>query len=605
MNASPTPDATTTTTTTTRSAWHWLLFPLRLVRWVLRLVWRIISWPFRTYREHISAQLVASHTLVVILTVLLVELVIIGFVAAVIAWVDHGDVTTDYSLGYDSQVMADTIMISPSRNLLIDPDSATTADIAEMNRLLEDIQRGNRLPFATIERGSQPDGAFVSPTLSLGLIDLVVVFDREGRVVASSDPVTTPTGTSVNALPVDIARGVTARVLELNGQPTAYGNAYVLDASERRTVAASPLRDTNGDVVGVVLLQTPRMLLEGVESWNDVAVIISAGGLFVIVVATIPALLVSLPVGIWRGRRMARRVNALATAAEQVAAGDLTRRVAERGSDEISALGRDFNRMAARLDESDRSRRAFVANVSHELRTPVAIIQGNLERLLHAQHEHDGTLDPPAAPSTQVHAQEQAHAEVPDDALAHTLQMLHNETQTLSRLIDDLFTIARIEEAQLVLHLRTLDVRSVVQHAVDGIRDVAWDQRRVTVQSVIQPGLPAIRADETRVRQILGNLLYNALRHTPEGGIVVIDATPLPDVIEISVADTGVGIPAAELERVFERFHQVEREGRHADNSGLGLAIVRQLVEVMGGSISAESTTGVGSVFRVRLPRVG
>jgi two-component system phosphate regulon sensor histidine kinase PhoR len=235
--------------------------------------------------------------------------------------------------------------------------------------------------------------------------------------------------------------------------------------------------------------------------------------------------------------------------------------------------------MVDRLQETDQARKSFVANVSHELRTPVAIIQGNLERMI-----------------SEADVVGESHEQ------RRTLDMLHRETLTLSRLIDDLFTMARIEETTLPLETATIHVNEIAADVVDGIRSVAWEQQRVSVESLVSPDLPPVTADRTRLRQILGNLLYNALRHTPEGGLIVVGAERDDEMLAITVSDTGVGISADELERVFDRFYQVEREGRHASGSGLGLSIVKQLVEAQGGTISAESIAGQGTTFRFTLP---
>jgi signal transduction histidine kinase len=180
--------------------------------------------------------------------------------------------------------------------------------------------------------------------------------------------------------------------------------------------------------------------------------------------------------------------------------------------------------------------------------------------------------------------------------------VIHQETTTLSRLIDDLFTLARIEETALPLEALPLQVAEVAGQAVESIRAVAWEQRKVAVESLVGEGLPAVVADRTRLRQILTNLLYNALRYTPEGGMIVVDASLCAEMVEISVSDTGIGIPPEELERVFDRFHRVERGGRHDGGSGLGLHIVRQLVVAQGGAIVVTSESDQGTMFRFTLP---
>jgi signal transduction histidine kinase len=132
--------------------------------------------------------------------------------------------------------------------------------------------------------------------------------------------------------------------------------------------------------------------------------------------------------------------------------------------------------------------------------------------------------------------------------------------------------------------------------------DLAWSQRKVRVESLVSADLSFVLADRTRVRQIINNLLYNSLRHTPEGGVIVVQGRQLPDFIELSISDTGMGISEAELHSVFDRFYQAERSQRDQEGSGLGLNIVRQLVEAHGGKISVESVVGQGTTFRFTLP---
>ncbi|MDP9365533.1 MAG: HAMP domain-containing protein, partial [Chloroflexota bacterium] len=188
----------------------------------------------------------------------------------------------------------------------------------------------------------------------------------------------------------------------------------------------------------------------------------------------------------------------------------LDQRVDAAGADEVGRLGERFNLMTERLAAADRSRKAFVANVSHELRTPVAIIQGHAERLLVREAV-------PAGGNGRARAT--ASPAAPDEpTTAAALAVIHQETVTLSRLIDDLFTLARLEEATLPVEPAPVCLDEVATEAVDGLRALAWDQRKVTIRSMVQSAVPRALADRTRVRQILNNLLHNALRHTPEGG---------------------------------------------------------------------------------------
>jgi two-component system, OmpR family, sensor histidine kinase BaeS len=184
-----------------------------------------------------------------------------------------------------------------------------------------------------------------------------------------------------------------------------------------------------------------------------------------------------------------------------IARGDLNQRVEVKGEDEISQLATCFNVVIERLDQADRARKAFIANVSHELRTPLAIIQGNVERLLERE--------PPPA---EVGSANPAPITGDSDPDRLALELIQRETTTLNRLIGDLFTLARLEEATLPLQPVPLRLDEVVGQAVESLRAAAWDQRRVTVQSLVQADKPPVLADRTRLGQILNNL---ALQRPP------------------------------------------------------------------------------------------
>jgi signal transduction histidine kinase len=277
---------------------------------------------------------------------------------------------------------------------------------------------------------------------------------------------------------------------------------------------------------------------------------------------------------------MSRRLQRLAGAAEAMAAGNLRTRVRVTRKDEIGRLAESFNDMAAQIDQNDRARRAFISNVSHELRTPVSIIQGTTERLL-------------------------SHTESPFSETGRGLNVIHHEGQMLIRLVEDLFTIARLEEHNLRLVRSPLDVASVANEVVEGVRDLAWTQQKVSVETLVSPDLPQVSADRDRVRQIINNLVYNALRHTPEGGLVIIQARERGEFVEIEVSDTGVGIDPEKLQTIFGRYYQTEQARRSGEGSGLGLAIVEQLVKAHGGEITVSSKVGQGTTFLFTLPQTG
>ena len=267
-------------------------------------------------------------------------------------------------------------------------------------------------------------------------------------------------------------------------------------------------------------------------------------------------------------------------AADAVAEGDLSARVPEYGPGEFRRLARSFNRMAGELARADEQRRNLTADVAHELRTPLHIIQGNLEGVL------DGIYEP-----TSEH-------------ITATL----DETRLLARLVSDLRTLSLAEAGQLPLVREQVDVAELlgdVQTSFSGQAEAA--DVDLKIQSV--PSLQ-ISADIGRLNQVLGNLVANALRHTPAGGKITLRAEVPPDGpdgVQIIVQDTGGGISAEQLPYIFDRFWRGDQARTHSGGTGggLGLAITRQLVRAHGGSIRVESEEGVGTTFTILLPADG
>jgi len=271
-------------------------------------------------------------------------------------------------------------------------------------------------------------------------------------------------------------------------------------------------------------------------------------------------------------RRVTAPVGAVMEAAGRVAEGEYGTRVAEGGPPEVRALARAFNQMAARLETSDRQRRNLLAEVTHELRTPLAVIQGNLEGLL------DG-----------VYPRDDAH-----------LGPILEETRLLSRLIDDLRTLALTEAGSLPLQKEATDVGDLVTDAAASFRAQA-EEAGVTL-SVDADDLPTMELDPTRIREVIENLIANALRYTPAGGTIRLTAArpgaEAKQRVRITVADSGAGIVPEELPHIFDRFYK----SRDSRGSGLGLTIAKNLVEAHGGEITAQSAPGQGTIIRVTLP---
>ncbi|GIF70334.1 two-component sensor histidine kinase [Asanoa ishikariensis] len=279
-------------------------------------------------------------------------------------------------------------------------------------------------------------------------------------------------------------------------------------------------------------------------------------------------LLVTVVVTVLAGIRLTRPLHALTAAAQRMRDGDGAARVRVTGRDEIARLAEAFNDMAERRTRLEQLRRAMVGDVAHEMRTPVSNIRGWLEAA------EDGVV-------------------VADRRL---LGSLLEEAILLQHVIDDLQDLAQADAGALRLHAEHV-------YLADLLAQVAATHPGVLLRV---DGDPELFADPVRLRQIVGNLVANAVRHTPPGGSVTVSAQVAGSEVVIAVADTGTGISAEDLPRVFERFWRAEKSrSRRSGGSGLGLAIVRKLVEAHGGTVTATSVVGQGSTFTVRLPGQG
>ena len=314
------------------------------------------------------------------------------------------------------------------------------------------------------------------------------------------------------------------------------------------------------------------ILLAGVAAllvWAFATLFGTGGGTIVAGLVVLLALLV-VGRGIVRGvRGSAEPIADLMTAASRVETGDYGARVREAGPRDLRRLARAFNAMSARLERDEAERRQLLADVSHELRTPLSVIQGNVEGIM------DGLY-----PADRAH-----------------LEPILEETQLLERLVEDLRTLSLSETGALRLHREPTDLAELLSEAVAAFRAKA-DAASVALSSSVDDDLPLLELDQSRLRQVIGNLLDNAVRLTPAGGSVRVRATREPDGVVIDVQDTGPGIAEDVLPRIFDRFYRSGERG----GSGLGLPIARSLVEAHGGSISAASEVGKGTTISVRLP---
>jgi signal transduction histidine kinase len=272
-------------------------------------------------------------------------------------------------------------------------------------------------------------------------------------------------------------------------------------------------------------------------------------------------------------RRVAFSLDELSEAADRVEHGDYTTRVTVplTGPRPMRDLARSFNEMVTRLEADEAQRRRLLADVSHELRTPLTVVQGNIEAMLDGVHEADET---------------------------HLAAILE-ETRVLGRLVDDLRTVALSESGSLPLHREPTDLAIVATDAVGGFRSAA-QAAGVALDTEIAEDIPLLEVDPVRIREVISNLVANALRHTPSGGSIAVDARvdEARRAVVVTVRDSGTGIDPDLLPHVFDRFAKAPG----SRGSGLGLAIARGLVEAHGGSIEVESTVDRGSTFRFRIP---
>jgi two-component system OmpR family sensor kinase/two-component system sensor histidine kinase BaeS len=398
-------------------------------------------------------------------------------------------------------------------------------------------------------RPSQGMGGMMNGDMWAWMGVRLLLADERGVIVA--DSASSSTGTTLNR--ADLAAGIPVLV---DGRQVGTLLA-VLAAADPATPVGDFLRDVNRST-----------WLAG----------LAAGGL-------------ALALGLLLFRQIVAPVRAVTLAAQRIAAGQLDQRVPVTSRDEIGQLASAFNQMADVLAQDRQLRRNMIADIAHELRTPLSIIQGNLEAML------DGVL-----PTT-----------------AQELASLHDETALLARLVADLRLLSLAEAGQLKLERAETDLGELVSKVVERMRPQA-EAGGVDLATDVAPGLPPVDADADRISQVIGNLVSNALRYTPARGRVAVRAFALETTADgrrrtaaaavsgrrsavVEVADTGIGITPEDLPHVFDRFYRADKSRTRASGgSGIGLAIVKQLVEAHGGRAWAESEPGKGSRFSFTLP---
>jgi signal transduction histidine kinase len=273
-------------------------------------------------------------------------------------------------------------------------------------------------------------------------------------------------------------------------------------------------------------------------------------------------------------RRISAPVKALSLAAREFGQGDLSRRVQLKDKGEMGELAESFNSMASELERTEELRRNMVADIAHELRTPLSNIRGYIEAI------HDEVKKPDA----------------------ETINIIDQEASTLSQLVNDLQELSLAEAGELKMLCQPEEFSSLINQVVTSLQNQA-QIKGITVSVNLPPGPLVVNIDHNRISQVLRNLLQNAVAHTAQGNSITVAVVQEGNRVEVSITDTGEGIPAEELPNIFERFYRVDKSRTRATGgSGLGLTITRRLVEAHGGQINVQSELGKGSRFSFTLP---
>lgn len=383
--------------------------------------------------------------------------------------------------------------------------------------------------------------------------DRLLLLDRQHRVVWDSGS----TDTRGQAITVQAARRV-ANVAE--AEPTLDGQAYLAAA-----VALAPARDPLG--AAFLMVARPRASVTAAAAGQLAPLLIASGG---------AALLVAMLLVVLVGRTLTRPLAQLAAAAEDVAAGNYSRRVGIRGEDEIGKLGAAFDRMAEAVERARKVQRDFLANLSHELKTPLTSLIGFSQALV------DGSLKSDA-----------------DRSRAATI--VHEESERVLRMSQELLDLARVEAGSISLHIAPVDLGGQLQQELEIVRQRA-DARDLRITLDVPANTPPVAADAERLHQVLDNLLDNAVKYAPAASTVTVAVRVAGSSVETIVSNPA-GAHKPDPERIFERFYRADpSRSAAAGGVGLGLAISRELTAAMNGRLWADIDAEGNLRMHLRLP---
>ena len=329
--------------------------------------------------------------------------------------------------------------------------------------------------------------------------------------------------------------------------------------------------DFTPDTVGVLYIthvEFPGISGAALQiTYNSIGSYFIWGGLVAIGIAILITFFLS--------RRILSPVKALINVSRQYGKGDFSKRIDNKDKGEIGELANSFNSMADDLERIQRLRQNMVADVAHELRTPLSNLKGYLEAI------NDGVIKPNKA----------------------AIRSLNEEATTLSRLVADLQELSLADAGELKITLQPEDISKLIKEIITNSHPKTR-AKGLKITADLPKQLPLLKIDAYRIKQVLGNLLDNAIEHTGKGSEITLTASEQDKMVAISVTDTGEGIPPEELSLIFERFYRVDKSrARTTGGSGLGLTIAKRLVEAHGGTITATSEVGKGSCFTFTLPK--
>lgn len=361
------------------------------------------------------------------------------------------------------------------------------------------------------------------------------------------------------------------RIVAANMVVVIVGVVLVLVMAHLITRAVTPV----GVQQGLAQLAAAGSAAEAAAAQDDLLFAFRQSILTSVSVAAGGAVIAGILSSLLLSRQILRPLRQLADSSQRIAHGHYAERLTVPPSDELALVANNFNQMAEALEQVEQQRIALIGNVSHELRTPLTGLKGYLEGLM------DGVF-----PSDE-------------ETFAH----MYQEVRRLGRLVDDLQALSQVEAGQILLHPQPFNLIPLLERVMAQIRPQAEAQS--LSMSLDAPATPVtVLADPDRTAQIALNLLSNAIRYTPDGGSITVRASRQPDCARITVEDTGIGIPAAALPYLFERFYRVDpSRARSSGGSGIGLTIARHLAWAMGGELTAASPgPNQGSVFTFTLP---